>query len=139
MNDEDILNFNYPLQPQELIDLEKEIKQDLRNISYNSKIPREIDRFSDKYIEVISEKELLDSIYVELLSPELMEMFGVKTNKKLDVVDVADGSSTEDPLGKIDEKDEKESLAGGDDYSDYFNEDEELVHEEQKGNKEDFI
>lgn len=140
MNKEEILNFNYPMQSMELIEIEKEIKQELRNDSFNSELSKEIERFSDKYTETLAEDAIVKKINIELLSPELIEMFGIKMEKNLDVVQVEEASSEKINGEDAESKDDKESLDGGDDYSDYFNDEEELVNEDNKiDNKEDYI
>lgn len=133
MDEEDLLNFNYPLLPQKYIELETKIKQTLRNISYNIQEPREIERYSDKYAASISHEEILRTINIELMGPELLQLYGANYSKDVDVInaDVNENSSE-----RKEENADNDSLAGGDDYSEYMQDEDELIDGAGPGDNE---
>lgn len=130
MDEEKIWNFNYPLLPQKSIASETKIKQSLRNLSYNLKAEREVERYSDKYISSICYEDIMSTVNIELMGPELVKMYGAEFSKDVDVIqaEMDDSSST-----KAEDGVEDHSLEGGHDYSDYFNDEDELVDENNAG------
>lgn len=127
MKNDGILNFNYSLQPQKYVEMEMDVKQKLRNMSYNAKIHRELKRYSDKYIESILTDDIMSTVNIELMSPELIKMFGADFKKEVDVIQRDLNSSSNDE--EEDDDETKRSLGGGDDYSEYFNDEDDFINE----------
>ncbi|KAI5168346.1 hypothetical protein PAEPH01_0059 [Pancytospora epiphaga] len=128
MKDDPIFDFNYPLLSSDQIAHEVKIKQALRDSSYNEIEAREITRYSDRYICVPSHDAIEKLIDIELLSPELIKLYGAFISKDVAVVQ----ADVDEQSAENNEEDaENESLAGGDDYSGYYNDEDELVGENE--------
>lgn len=130
MDNDDLLNFNYPIQKQSVIDMEAKIKEHMRNLSYNFPEQREIERYSDKYIESINLENIMKTVNIELSGPELIRMHapnntGTNNTGLVDVIH----AEVDDESIEHNENIEEESLGGGDDYNEYFNDEDELVNE----------
>lgn len=123
--DDQELNLNYPVLPNKLVDLEIKIKKAIRATSLNKKHDREIERYSDRYILAEDHSELMKTINIELMGPELVKIYGSSFNKDIDELkaEVDDNSNEEE------EQAEEESLEGGDDYDAWYNDEGELVDE----------
>ena len=95
MDGDDLLDLSHPPRPQTDIDLEARIKQSLRSMALNARVPREIERYSDKYIECMPYDQIMKTVNIELMSPELIRMFGAELSRDVDVIhpDSDDGSS----------------------------------------------
>jgi len=156
INQKSIFNFDYPLQEDKDVDLEFKIKQRIRNGSYNKLIERDIKRYSDKYITEITKEELLGQINLEILSPELIEVYrkegalsssrgtlregslldrGLLDRGLLDrggdsLVNTIKLDDNENELSMTEEEADQ-SLQGDDDYNHYYNDEDELVGEEE--------
>ena len=128
MNKRKLLNFEYADCSSELVDAELQIKQDLRNVSYNIEEEREVQRYFDKYFDTISRADVMKTVNIELLSPELISMYGGELGRDIEVIhrDISDGESE----GASSSTKEDESLQGEDDYV-FYNEDEEPDSEEK--------
>jgi len=130
MNEEDLLNFNYPIRPLSHIQVEKTIKERLRSTSMNMHIPREIKRYSDKYVPVTSKHDIEKTINPEILSPELQRSygmhFGVEGNTVINDIDENENEPDEG------QSDDGGSLEGEDDYHYNYYEEDELVNEHDK-------
>lgn len=126
MDGEKMWEFNHPLLPQKYVALESRIKQALRDMSYNQEDEREIERYSDRYISSIRHEDIMATVNTELMGPELVRMYGAEFDKDVDIIqaEIDDSSSN-----KTDEGVGDHSLEGGDDYSGYFNDEDELVDE----------
>lgn len=137
MNEDDLLNFNYPIQASPQIQAEREIKERLRSKSLNLGEMREIERYSDKYMSATSKQEIERGINVEILSPELQRSYGMYSGVEAETV-VDDIDENEDEKEQVEEQSgENESLEGGDDYMDNYYEEDEFVDE--RGNQEDVL
>lgn len=133
------MNFNYPLLNPKIIEIEAKIKQNIRNRALNKEISREVERYSDKYSTSVSREEILSGIDLEILGPELIKLYGSSSNKEVEELkaEVNENSDDENP-NSIEDENEAESLAGGEDYEAWFNEEEELVAEDY-GNDDDNV
>lgn len=122
MNEEDdLLNFNYPLIDNELIELETKVKQTLRDISYNIPIDRDIPRYSDKYISYISYSDIVNTLNIELAGPELLRNWNTEYN--IEVINVEVDENSEEHVVEEGSA-EDDSLQGGDDYAGNYYDDE---------------
>lgn len=127
--DKKVLDFNYPLLSAEEISFEKKAKQALRDASYNFVEPREIERYSDKYISSISHDAVMSTVSLELLSPELLKMYGSDYVKAVDEIQ-ADLNENSNEQCAVEESDG--SLGGGDDYSGYYNDEDDIVADKEE-------
>lgn len=127
MNEDNLLNFNYKLLPDQNINIENEIKQEMRDNSLNEFEENDIKRYSDKYITNSTYTTVIKSLDIEILPFELQMMYGFNCSKDLEAVV---GEEIEDNSESVSqEKSESSSLHGGDDYHDNYYDDEELVNE----------
>lgn len=134
--DEDLLNFNYPLQPKNQIYTENKIKHHLKTIALDTVGITEIERYSDKYAGNVLRHDVLKTINPEILSNELQKYFGMNLNNDGNII-MNDLDLEEEQNNSAENNLEDNSLSGGDDYeNNYFDEDE-LV-DENKYNEEIF-
>lgn len=138
MGEDLLLNFNYPLQSPQQIQLEAKIKKSLRDMSLNSPESREIERYSDRYVSSISHSLVIQFVDTELIGPELQKIHGIDSGNHVDVI-LNDVEEEESSNRSADEDGRDGSLGGGDDYDDNYYEDDELVDESKNyGNDEVF-
>ncbi|ELA42821.1 uncharacterized protein VICG_00136 [Vittaforma corneae ATCC 50505] len=132
MTEDDLLNFNYPIQPQAQIQMENKIKQELRSLSLNTFVPREIERYTDKYLSAISRQDIQKTINIEIMSPELQRSRetcpGIDTNVIFN--DMGDEDNNND--GVCNDSSEHGSLETGNDYEHNYYEEDELADENNK-------
>ncbi len=137
MNENDLLNFNYPLLLNNLIQSERTIKQLIRDSSLNKKQEVEIEKYSDKYLVGISYEEVIQSLNKELMSSEMQKINGINCegNTKVIFNEIEDENSENN-----EEKEEDQSLGGGDDYEENYYDDEEKLenNNEQEEQGEEF-
>ncbi|KAI4290794.1 hypothetical protein PAPHI01_0068 [Pancytospora philotis] len=132
----DLFEFNYPLLPQDEIAFETKVKKRLRDISYNFREEREIARYSDRYVFSIPHSKIMETVDMELLSPELVRMYGAGHGRRAEEIQAdVDENSSERQEGSAEEDG---SLGGGDDYSEYYNDEEELVADKDGGGEETY-
>lgn len=86
MDENEFLNFNYPLQSQSYIQVETKLKQVLRRSTFNFAEVKDIKRYSDRHNSPISRMELLKTINAELLNSELQKYYGIKTGTEGNIV-----------------------------------------------------
>lgn len=123
MDEQDLLNFNYPLLPDNQIQAERIIKQQIRDGALNMQVTSEVLRYSDKYLSTISYADVMKSTNKEIMSAEMQKIqgFHYHDNSKVILNDLEDD---ENQNNSQEENDEEMSLGGGDDYEqNYYDED----------------
>lgn len=137
MIEDELLNFNYPIQPQEQIELENQIKREIREFSLNISFKNEIERYSDKYILTATKNEIQKTINIEIMSSELKKMRGLHSiadGNNIIVNDLDEDDNLNENINE--ESSERNSLDGGDDYEQNYYEDDDLVEENNNNNEE---
>lgn len=139
MDEEKLLDIEYPPVSEEMVELELRIKRQLRSMAYNRIAEQEVSRysFSDVQTESAAQASLIKSINIELLSPELIRMYGADISKDLDAIQVeaAEGAIGNDAS---EDRETDKSLEGSGDYSEYYNQEDEYVDENEKNNEGTF-
>ncbi|KAM0681676.1 hypothetical protein GINT2_000190 [Glugoides intestinalis] len=126
MDENELLNFNYPLESQNYIQVETKLKQALRRNNFNFTETKDIKRYSDRHTSPISRMELLKTINVELLNSELQKYYGIKTNTEGNII-VRDDDDDDEYVNNncSDQSTENFSIEGTNDYEqNYYDEDE---------------
>jgi hypothetical protein len=125
MDEQDLLNFNYPLLENNQIQSEITIKQQIRDSSLNKSVSSDIERYSDKYLGTVSYSEVMKTTNRELMSLEMQKFYGSYYQNHSNVIlnDVDEEEHTN--YSYLDEAEEDQSLGGEDDYeNNYYDEDE---------------
>jgi hypothetical protein len=132
MTEDELLNFNYPIQSKELIELENKVKEELRTNSLNVFFPKEVERYTDKYVSTVSRQDVLKTINVEIMSPELQKSYGIShfINANIILNEEDDENNANDNIKE--ESADHNSLEGGDDYEQNYYDEEDLVDENNK-------
>lgn len=133
MDQDRLLDFNYPLRSPRQIKLEARIKQSLRDMSLNAPELREVERYSDRYASTL----VAQDVDVELVGPELQKIHGIDSNSNANVI-LNDVGEEESSGASTDEEDDG-SLGGGDDYCDNYYDDEELAEESKNYEKDEVL
>lgn len=124
MDEQNLLNFNYPLLNSNQIQAEKDIKQQIRDSSLNKHLINEIERYSDKYLGTVSYSEIMKNTNRELMSLEMQKFYGSYYQNQSNIIlnDIDEEENVN--FSHADELEEDLSLEGGDDYEhNYYDED----------------
>lgn len=127
MAEDDLLNFNYPMQPRTQIQEENRIKQELGRLALSACMPKEVERYSDRYASAVSREDIQKTINMEIMSPELQRSCG--SCPGVDASVVLDDMDEEGCNNSIDGSSEHGSLEGGDDYEQNYYEEDEMAGE----------
>ena len=115
MDENDLLNFNYPLLPDCQIQAERIIKQQIRDSSLNRQESTEIEKYSDKYFTNVSYCEVVKSLNKELVSYEMQKKGGFHSSgQPKDIFNEFEEENKEENQNNS-EIEEEQSLGGGDD------------------------
>lgn len=123
MDYKDLLNFNYPVNNQNMVEYEKTIKQINRDNALNIVEDMEIKKYTDGIHEKRAYDTIIHSLDVELLSQELQQMFGSNPINSMDLdndgfVFIEDDSTNSKTIDEANSSDDDNDY-----HENYFNDD----------------